>query len=95
MFYTFQSNAEVIMAASYSEVVIYSRDSLRCLTGPASDWSPVHGPGLSLAELHRLRVTVPVTAWVLGELSLMAAAGDGSLVMWDFSGLGRVKGEAG
>ena len=89
MFYTFQSNAEVIMAASYSEVVIYSRDGLR------SDWSAAPGPGLSLAELHRLRVTVPVTAWVLGELSLMAASGDGSLVMWDFSGLGRVKGEAG
>ena len=89
MFYTFQSNAEVIMAASYSEVVIYSRDSLR------SDWSVAPAPGLSLVELHRLRVTVPVTAWVLGELSLIAAAGDGSLVMWDFSGLGRVKGEAG
>ena len=82
------------MAASYSEVVIYSRDSLRCLTVPASDWSAEPDPGLSLAEMHRLRVTVPVTAWVLGELSLMAAAGDGSLVMWDFSGLGRVKGEA-
>ena len=82
-----QSNAEVVMAASYSEVVIYARDSH--ITG-ASNWSAAPGAGLSLEELHRLRVTVPVTAWVLGELSLMAAAGDGSLVMWDFSGLGRV-----
>ena len=76
------------MAASYSEVVIYARD--RQITG-VSDWSaPPPGAGLSLEELHRLRVTVPVTAWVLGELSLMAAAGDGSISVWDFSGLGRV-----
>ena len=74
------------MAASYSEVVIYASH----ITG-AFDWSAATtGDGLSLEELHRLRVTVPVTAWVLGELSLMASAGDGSLVMWDFSGLGRV-----
>ena len=78
------------MAASYSEVVIYARDSLRRITPiPSSDWSAPPGPGHTLEELHRLRVRVPVTAWVLGELALMAAAGDGSLVMWDFSGLGR------
>lgn len=74
------------MAASYSEVVIYSRDSLHHITPIPSSPS---GPSLSLEELHRLRVRVPITAWVLGELTLMAAAGDGSLVMWDFSGLGR------
>ena len=74
------------MAASYSEVVIYSRDSLHHITPIPSSPS---APGLSLEELHRLRVRVPVTAWVLGELALIAAAGDGSLVLWDFSGLGR------
>ena len=89
----FQSNDEVVMAASYSEVVIYARDSH--ITG-ASDWSAPPDAGLSLEELHRVRVSVPVTAWVLGELTLMAAAGDGSIAVWDFSGLGlvnnRVKG---
>ena len=75
------------MAASYSEVVIYARDSH--ITG-ASDWSAPSNAGLSLKELHRVRVTVPVTTWVLGELTLMAAAGDGSIAVWDFSGLGRV-----
>ena len=44
-----------------------------------------------LEELHRLRVRVPVTAWALGELAVIAAAGDGALRVWDFSGLQRGK----